>query len=131
MKRLYTFTLLVLIGIAIHAQTFVCTDVSFYDSGLSDRRIQERKQEALGSKATLSFFDKSLKITTTDSDGDVDSVVLDKVSDNEYRAVLKRGQQNEERLEIKLSKLFEYIRSFTIKFYKGNRLNVEATYKRD
>ncbi len=131
MKRLYTFTLLVLIGIAIHAQTFVCTDVSFYDSELSDRQVQKRKQEALGSKATLSFFDKSLKITTTDSDGDVDSAVLDKVSDNEYRAVLKSGQQNEERLEIKLSKLFEYIRSFTLKSYKGYRLEVEATFKRD
>lgn len=131
MKKLVTFTLLLLFGVSIHAQTFVCTDINFYDSDLSSKTIQKRKQEALGSKAVLSFYDKSLKITLTDSDGDVESAILDKITDSEYVAIMNSGQQNMEKLEIKLTKLFEYIRSFTVKTYKSYRLDVEATFKRD
>ena len=131
MKKLIVFTLLLLFGVSIHAQTFVCTDINFYDSDLSSKTIQKRKQEALGSKAVLSFYDKSLKITLTDNDGDVESAILDKITDSEYVAIMNSGQQNMEKLEIKLTKLFEYIRSFTVKTYKSYRLDVEATFKRD
>jgi len=129
MKKLFTITSLLLLCVAIHAQNFICTDISFYESDLSDRTIQKRKQEALGSKAVLSFFDKSLKITVTDGDGDVESVILDKVNDSEYQAYDRQRSVN--KIEIQLSKLFEYIRSFTLKEYKGYELVLEATFKRD
>ena len=131
MKKLITVTSLLLLCVAIHAQTFVCTDVNFYDSEITDRVLQERKKEALGSKAVLSFFDKNLKITITDGDGDVESLVLDRVNDSEYQVTNRRNQQSVERIEIKLSKLFEYIRSFTIKQYKRNSLIMDVTFKRD
>ena len=112
MKRLlFTFTSL-LICVVIQAQSFVCTDINYYGPNYNPSSIQRNKARYLGSKATLTFYDKSLKISTN-TDGKIESVVLEKVNNNEYQIVEKRGN-NVKKMVIKLNKLVEYIRSVTV-----------------
>lgn len=129
MKKGGVFITLMLLCVAIQAQTFVCTDINYYGSDYTPQKIQNNKAKYLGSKATLTFYDKSLKISTN-TDGKIESVVLDKVKDNEYQTVEKRGN-NVKKLVIKLNKLFEYIRSFTVESYNNYSLEMNVTFKRD
>ena len=110
----------------ICSQTFVCTDMNYYDSDLSDKRIQEEKVKTLGSKAVLSLFDKNLKITLTDNDGETHSFVLDRISDNEYQMI-----ERQRKMKIKLVKLIGYIRTLTIEVYKDDQLSGNVLYKRE
>ena len=129
MKRLlFTFTSL-LICVVIQAQSFVCTDINYYGPNYNPSSIQRNKARYLGSKATLTFYDKSLKISTN-TDGKIESVVLEKVNNNEYQIVEKRGN-NVKKMVIKLNKLVEYIRSFTVDSYNNYSLEMNATFKRD
>lgn len=129
MKRLlFTFTSL-LICVVIQAQSFVCTDINYYGSNYTPQTAQKNKAKYLGTKATLTFYDKSLKISTN-TDGKIESVVLDKVNDSEYQALDKRGN-NVKKLVIKLNKWVEYIRSFTLESYNNFSLEMNATFKRD
>lgn len=129
MKRLlFTFTSL-LICVVIQAQSFVCTDINYYGPNYNPSSIQRNKARYLGSKATLTFYDKSLKISTN-TDGKIESVVLEKVNNNEYQIVEKRGN-NVKKMVIKLNKLVEYIRSFTVESYNNYSLEMNATFKRD
>lgn len=91
--------------------------------------MQKEKAKFLGSKATLTFFDKSLKFSHT-TNGKTESIVMDKVNACEYQAVEKRGN-NTNKLVLKLNKWVEYIRSFTIEGYKNYSLEATITYKRD
>lgn len=129
MKKVISIFVISLLSITIQAQTFVCTDINYYGSDLSPQKIQKEKAKYLGSKATLAFYDKSVKLSTTE-DGKVESVVLDKVNDNEYQAIDKRGN-NVKKLVLKLNKWIEYIRSFTIEGYENYSLKATVTYKRD
>jgi len=129
MKRiLFIFTSL-LTCVVIQAQTFVCTDINYYGSNYTPQTAQKNKAKYLGTKATLTFYDKSLKISTN-TDGKIESVVLDKVNDSEYQALDKRGN-NVKKLVIKLNKWVEYIRSFTLESYNNFSLEMNATFKRD
>lgn len=127
-KIIFIFTFL-LLCVLIQAQTFVCTDINFYGSTIHPQKIQKEKARYLGSKATLTFYDKSLKILAN-VDGKTESLVLDKINDNEYQAIEKKGN-NVERLILKLNKWAAYIRSFTVETYKNYSLEVKATFKRD
>jgi hypothetical protein len=111
------------------AQTFVCTDIDYRGSDLTPQKIQKEKAEYLGSKATLTFYDKSLKLSTI-TNGKTESIVMDKVNANEYQAIDKRGN-NVKKIVLKLNKWVEYIRSFTIEGYNNYSLEVTVTYKRD
>ena len=129
MKRiLFIFTSL-LICVVIQAQTFVCTDIDYRGSDLTPQKVQKEKAKYLGSKATLTFYDKSLKFSYT-INGKTESLVLDKVNANEYQAIEKRGN-NTNKLVLKLNTWIEYIRSFTLESYKNYSLEATATYKRD
>lgn len=129
MKKLLFVTSFMLFSVAVYAQTFVCTDINYFGSDLSPQKIQKEKAKYLGSKATLAFYDKSVKLSTTE-DGKVESVVLDKVNDNEYQAIDKRGN-NVKKIVLKLNKWIEYIRSFTIEGYENYSLQATVTYKRE
>ena len=127
-KLLFTTTLLMLCFLA-KAQTFVCTDIDYRGSDLTPQQIQKEKAKYLGSKATLTFFDKSLKFSYT-TNGKTESIVMDKVNASEYQAIEKRGN-NTNKLVLKLNTWVEYIRSFTIEGYKNYSLEATITYKRD
>lgn len=127
-KLLFTTTLLMLCFLA-KAQTFVCTDIDYRGSDLTPQKIQKEKAKYLGSKATLAFYDKSVKLSTIE-DGKVESIVLDKVNSNEYQAIEKKGN-NVRKIVLKLNKWVEYIRSFTVEVYKNYSLEGTVTYKRD
>ncbi len=129
MKRLFFITSFLMLFITIQAQTFVCTDINYYGSNYTPQTAQKNRAKYLGTKATLTFYDKSLKISTN-TDGKIESVVLDKVNDSEYQAVDKRGN-NVKKLVIKLNKWVEYIRSFTLESYNNFSLEMNATFKRD
>ena len=127
-KNLLIFTWL-LLSVAAKAQTFVCTDINYYGPNYNPTSIQKNKARYLGSKATLTFYDKSLKISTN-TDGKIESVVLEKVNNNEYQIVEKRGN-NVKKLVIKLNKWVEYIRSFKVESYNNYSLEMNAAFKRD
>ena len=129
MNRILTTLLVLLLCMEVQAQTFVCTDINYYGSNYTPQTAQKNKAKYLGTKATLTFYDKSLKISTN-TDGKIESVVLDKVNDSEYQALDKRGN-NVKKLVIKLNKWVEYIRSFTLESYNNFSLEMNATFKRD
>lgn len=129
MKKTIIAFFLSLAAITIQAQTFVCTDIDYRGSDLTPQKIQKEKAKYLGSKATLAFYDKSVKLSTIE-DGKVESIVLDKVNSNEYQAIEKKGN-NVRKIVLKLNKWVEYIRSFTVEVYKNYSLEGTVTYKRD
>ena len=129
MKRILFICTSLLICVVIQAQTFVCTDINYYGSDMTPQKIQREKAKYLGSKATLTFFDKSLKFSYT-TNGKTESIVMDKVNANEYQAIEKRGNDTN-KLVLKLNTWVEYIRSFTIEGYKNYYLEATITYKRD
>ena len=129
MKKAIIIISILMLPFTIKAQTFVCTDINYYGSNYTPQTAQKNKAKYLGTKATLTFYDKSLKISTN-TDGKIESVVLDKVNDSEYQAVDKRGN-NVKKLVIKLNKWVEYIRSFTLESYNNFSLEMNATFKRD
>jgi len=129
MKKVISIFVISLLSITIQAQTFVCTDIDYRGSDLTPQKIQKEKAKYLGSKATLAFYDKSVKLSTIE-DGKVESIVLDKVNSNEYQAIEKKGN-NVRKIVLKLNKWVEYIRSFTVEVYKNYSLEGTVTYKRD
>ena len=118
-----------LLCVATYSQTFVCTDIDYRGSDLTPQKVQKEKAKYLGSKATLTFYDNSVRLSTTQN-GRAESVVLDKVSASEYQIVEKKGNDTN-KLILKLNKWVEYIRSFTIEGYKNYSLVTTITYKRD
>lgn len=129
MKKVISIFVISLLSITIQAQTFVCTDIDYRGSDMTPQKIQKEKAKYLGSKATLTFFDKSLKFSYT-TNGKTESIVMDKVNANEYQAIEKRGNDTN-KLVLKLNTWVEYIRSFTIEGYKNYSLVATITYKRD
>lgn len=129
MKRLLFSTVILLFSILAKAQTFVCTDITFYGLDMTPQKIQKEKAKYLGSNATLTFYDNSLRLSTT-TNGKTESIVMDKVNASEYQVIEKSGN-NTNKLVLKLNKWVEYIRSFTLEFYKNYSLGATITYKRD
>lgn len=130
MKKLISVVVICLLSVTVQAQTFVCTDLNYYGSDLSPQKVQKEKAKYLGSKATITFYDNSLKLSMTEN-GKVESLVLDKISDNEYQYIENKGTNRVKRLVLKLNKLVAYIRSFTLEGYQNYSREMSATYKRD
>ena len=130
MKRIIFIFTSLLICVVIQAQTFVCTDINYYGPNYNPTSIQRNKARYLGSKVTLTFYDKSLKISYSEK-GKTESGVLDKVNDNEYHFYEKDLLGNVTKGVVKLRKWAAYIKSFTLESYKNNSLEVNATFKRD
>ena len=120
-----------LVCMIVQAQTFVCSDLNVYSSDLSQKEIQDEKKRTLGSKAVLSVYDKYLKFVSTNNNGKSESYVLDKTNDSEYRYNEKTSYGYTYKMIIKLQKIVNYIKGFTIDVYKDNRLQGSVTYKRD
>jgi hypothetical protein len=129
MKKGILTMVVLLLSVAVKAQTFVCTDIKYRGSDLTPQQVQKEKAKYLGSKATLTFYDNSLKMSV-DEGGKTESIVLDKINGSEYQTTEKRGN-NFRKMVLKLNKWVEYIRSFTIEVYKNNSLEGSVTYKRD
>ncbi len=129
MEKILSVLIMCLLSVTVKAQTFVCTDINYYGSDYTPQKIQKNKAKYLGSKATLTFYDKSLKISTN-TDGKIESIVLEKINNNEYQIVEYSGN-NVEKLVVKLNKWVEYIRSFTVETYKNYSLKMNASFKRD
>ena len=133
MKKLIVTSMLSFLCSMIQAQTFVCTNIDYRGSDLTPQKIQKEKAKYLGSKATLTFYDKTLKISVKEN-GKTESLVLDKVNNNEYKFEETKGKfpnSKTRKVVIKLNKLVEYIRSFTVEGYNNYSLEVKVTYKRD
>lgn len=130
MNRILTTLLVLLLCMEVQAQTFVCTDINYYGPNYNPTSIQKNKARYLGSKATLTFYDKSLKISYSEK-GKSKSFVLDKVNDNEYHFYEKDLLGNVTKGVVKLRKWAAYIKFFTLESYKNNSLEVNATFKRD
>lgn len=130
MKKVISLLAFLLLSITIQAQTFVCTDINYYGPNYSPSSIQRNKARFLGAKVTLTFYDKSLKLSYSEK-GKTKTGVLDKVNDNEYQFYEKDLLGNVTKGVIKLQKWAAYIKSFTLESYKNNSLEVYATFKRD
>ncbi len=130
MKKVISLLAFLLLSITIQAQTFVCTDINYYGPNYNPSSIQRNKARFLGAKVTLTFYDKSLKLSYSEK-GKTKSGVLDKVNDNEYQFYEKDLLGNVTKGVIKLQKWAAYIKSFTLESYKNNSLEVYATFKRD
>jgi len=129
MKKVISIFAISLLSISIQAQTFVCTDINYYGSDMTPQKIQKEKAKYLGSKATLTFYDNSLKLSVIEG-GKTESLVLDKMNGGEYQVTEKRGKDSR-KMVLKLNKWVEYIRSFTIEVYKNYSLEGRVTFKRD
>ena len=130
MKKLFLITSFLTLFLTVQSQTFVCTDINYYGPNYNPTSIPKNKARYLGSKATLTFYDKSLKISYSEK-GKSKSFVLDKVNDNEYHFYEKDLLGNVTKGVVKLRKWAAYIKSFTLESYKNNSLEVNATFKRD
>lgn len=131
MKRLQCLLMVSIVCMVLQAQTFVCSDLSFYGSDLSQKEIQSEKKRTLGSKAVISVYDKYLKIVSTYNNGKSESYVLDKTSDSEYRYNEKTSYGYTYKMVIKLQKTVAFIKGFSIDVYKDNRIQGTVIYKRD
>ena len=131
MKKILSIVVICLLSIAVQAQKFVCSDLNFYGSDLSQKEIQDEKKRTLGSKAVLDIYDNYLKIVSTYNNAKSESYVLDKVNDTEYKYSEKTSYGYTYRMVIKLQKYVAYIKGFTIDVYKDNKLQGKVTYKRD
>jgi len=132
MKKMFFITVLSLLSLFVKAQTFVCTDAQIYaynGQPISASNVQKYRADALGSKATLKFYDNSLKVT--DSQGN--SSVFDKSSgkDDEYYTTKRLLTGNVKKIVLKLNKTVGYIRSFTLVRYFDNKVEEKYTFKRD
>ncbi|MCR4959092.1 MAG: hypothetical protein K6B13_10920 [Prevotella sp.] len=107
---------------------FVCTDVSYSGTELSTRKIQKMKDEVLGSKATLHFYDNCVKIYT---DVEGETVVLDKKTGREEYEYIDQKPRETYRTVITLDKSFGYIKGFTAKGYKNGELQGTIIFVRD
>ena len=130
MKRLLFIFTSLLICVVIQAQTFVCTDIDYRGKDLTPQKVQKEKAKYLGSKATLEFYDNTLKLSMKEGER-VESIVLDKVNGSEYTFLESKGNGNSRKIVLKLNKWVEYIRSFTVEVYKNYSLEGKVTYKRD
>lgn len=130
MKKALIIVVVSIFSITIQAQTFVCTDMNYYGSELTPQEVQKEKAKFLGSKATLTFYDKSVRLSITEN-GKVVSLVLDKINDNEYQYIEKKRTGDIKKAVIKLSKWAAYIRSFTLVGYKNSSMESLTTFRRD
>ena len=130
-KILFATVVLVLNCISLKAQSFVCTDLSFYGSDLSPKEIQNEKMKSLGSKATITIFDKYIKSVFTNNKGRVESYVLDKVDDTKYQYSEKTSYGYNYKIVVKLQKMVAYIKGFTVEVYKDYKLEGTLTFKRE
>lgn len=131
MNKMLSVVVISLLSVAVQAQKFVCSDLNFYGSDLSQKEIQNEKKRTLGSKAVLDIYDNYLKIVSTYNNGKSESYVLDKVNDSEYKYSEKTSYGYTYKMVIKLQKYVAYIKGFTIDVYKDNKLQGKVTYKRD
>ena len=89
MRKILFISFFLLFFIDIQAQTFVCTDINYYGSELTAQQVQKEKAKYLGFKATLTLYDKSLRLSVEEN-GKVESLILDKIKDNEYQYIEKK-----------------------------------------
>ncbi len=130
-KFIFAVLVMVLNCISINAQSFVCADLSFKGSDLTPKEIQNEKKNTLGSKATITVFDKYIKLVLTNNKGKVESYVLDKVNGAEYQYSEKTSYGYNYKMVVKLQKIVAYIKGFTVDVYKDYKLQGNLTFKRD
>ncbi len=77
----------------------------------TSKEIQEERERTLGTKATITIFDNSLKLVSYKENGERRRPILyDKIEDGNYQY----KKNSSFCYVIKLNKLFGYIRSFKI-----------------
>ena len=113
----------------VKAQTFVCTDISFYDTNMTDREIKKIKTDALGSTWFLEFYDNSLKVTISVKGDESPQLIFDKINDSKYQMQDNRRGRHIQTV-IELQKWIAYIKSFTIYSYENGKLRQKGTCKR-
>lgn len=131
MKKVFLFTVFSVLTLLVQAQTFICTDYQLYGSkghSVSASEVQRRKNEYLGTKFTLTFYDNSVRLADSK-----ESLILDKSSSNadEYFCTNKKKYGSVEKFVLKLNKTVGYIRSLTLMYYYNNKLEGKVTLKRD
>ena len=63
MKKVISIFVISVLSITIQAKTFVCTGIDYRGSDLTPQKVQKEKAKYLGSKATLEFYDNTLKLS--------------------------------------------------------------------
>lgn len=118
---------ILLVMCKVNAQTFTCTDYNNYEE--SPQTSQKFKNEALGSKCTLNFYDNSVKITFCMANGGTEVAVLDKVSNDNYKYEIQRGKKKME-VVISLETVAGFVKSFTLRSYSNSTLTTTMKFKR-
>lgn len=125
--------LLFLFVSTVKAQTFVCTDVSFYDSNIPREEREAMRADALGGLGILTFYDKSVKMTFIPCSNDKVAIVLDKKNNSTYtlEEVRKNGYEhyNAKRV-VELQKWETEVKSFAFSYYTNGYLNYRLIFKR-
>ena len=94
----------------------------------TSKEIQEERERTLGTKATITIFDNSLKLVSYKENGERRRPILyDKTEDGNYQY----KKNSSFCYVIKLNKLFGYIRSFKILVYENGKESGYVLYKRE
>lgn len=104
----------------VKAQTFIITDIDF-PSSISQTIQQREKDNSLGEKIKLEFFDKSVRVIISGRNGEKENGIFDKVGDNKYELTDKRGGK----MILELNTLLGYIKS--IKLYSQGNTTYQGT----
>ncbi len=128
MKKIF-LSLLLLVQFSIcSSQSFICTDFYAKSTMFTSKEIQEERERTLGTKATITIFDNSLKLVSYKENGERRRPILyDKTEDGNYQY----KKNSSFCYVIKLNKLFGYIRSFKILVYENGKESGYVLYKRE
>lgn len=109
------FSFIILLNISFlsscsDVKTFTCTDITIANNYNSSEQNRV-KENALGTKADITFYDNSIRVEIYNNSGKSD-FVLDKIDSEHYVK-----QINNERLEINFETFLGYVYSFKMSFW--------------
>ncbi len=128
MKKTFLLLLLSVQFTICFSQSFICTDFYAKSTRFTPNDIQEERNRTLGTKATLTIYDKTLKFVSYKENGEKHRpIVYDKAKDGNYQ--YKKNSSFS--YVIKLNKILGYIKSFKVIVYEDGKESGYIIYKRE
>lgn len=105
------FTVMLICSSCTNAQTFIITDIVFPDN-IPEKYVQEVREKIIRTEVYLLFSYNDVRMTVKTKGEKAESMVLQKIGDNLYRA-----EDGGEVFDLELNTVFNYIKSCKITIY--------------